>query len=155
VFLLLTHMFVFTWRALPFHLGVCVSGHFKDLAAGAFLPPPRSPAKNSREPRSPPPLSQRNDEATPPISFHGKITPREHTRHVGISLRLRFQPLGLTGQLPVRRAYSSEKEESGMDTLFLKSVYCLSGLEIVRKNRRKPKHFNSNKLFVSCRVNYK
>jgi len=43
---------------------------------------------------------------------------------------------------------------SGMDTLFLKSVYCLSGLGIVEKNRRIPKHFNSNKVFVSSRVDY-
>jgi hypothetical protein len=28
-----------------------------------------------------------------------------------------------------------------MDILFLKSVYCLSGLGIVRKNRRMPKYF--------------
>ena len=50
-------MFVFTGGASPFHSGVYVSGHFNDLAAGAFLPPPRSPAKNMREPRSPPRLS--------------------------------------------------------------------------------------------------
>ena len=41
----------------PVHLGVCVSGHFNNLAAVAFLPPPRSPAKNMREPRFPPLLS--------------------------------------------------------------------------------------------------
>jgi len=52
---------------------------------------------------------------------------------------------------PVRRAKALE---SGMDNLFLKSVYCLSGLGIVRKNRRIPKHFNSIKVFVSNRVNY-
>jgi len=34
---------VFGGCALPFHFGVYVSGHFNDLAAGAFLPPPRSP----------------------------------------------------------------------------------------------------------------
>jgi len=32
--------------ALPFHSGVCVAGNFNDLAAVAFLPPPRSPTKN-------------------------------------------------------------------------------------------------------------
>ncbi len=41
----------------PVHSHVCVSGHFNDLAAVAFLPPPRSPAKSMREPRFPPPLS--------------------------------------------------------------------------------------------------
>jgi hypothetical protein len=35
-------------------------------------------------------------------------------------------------QLPARCAYTSESE---MDNLFFKSVYCLSGLWIVRKNR--------------------
>jgi hypothetical protein len=30
---------------------------------------------------------------------------------------------------------------SGMDNLFFKSVYCLSGLGIVRKNRRISKYF--------------
>jgi len=39
-------MYVFTGRVLPFHSGVCVSGHFSDLAAVAFLPPLRSPAKS-------------------------------------------------------------------------------------------------------------
>jgi hypothetical protein len=43
--------------APPFHFGVYVSGHFKDLTEGAFLPPLRSPSKNMREPRSPPLLS--------------------------------------------------------------------------------------------------
>ncbi len=43
--------------APPLHFDVYVSGYFNDLAAVAFLPPPRSPAKNMREPRSPPPLS--------------------------------------------------------------------------------------------------
>jgi len=37
----------------PVHLDVCVSVHFNKLAAVAFLPPPRSPAKNIREPRFP------------------------------------------------------------------------------------------------------
>ncbi len=41
----------------PLHFDVYVSGYFNDLAAVAFLPPPRSPAKNMREPRSPPLLS--------------------------------------------------------------------------------------------------
>ena len=50
-------LYVFTGRAPPFHSGVYVPGHFKDLAAVAFLPPPRSPARSMREPRSPPPLS--------------------------------------------------------------------------------------------------
>jgi hypothetical protein len=52
------HMLVFTRRALPFLSDVYVSGHFNDLPAGAFLPPPRSPAKSMREPRSPPMLSR-------------------------------------------------------------------------------------------------
>jgi len=30
-----------------------------------------------------------------------------------------------------------------MDDLFFKSVYCLSGLGIVRKNRRKPKQYKN------------
>jgi len=34
---------------------------------------------------------------------------------------------------------------SGMDNLFFKSVYCLSGLGIVRKNGRIPQHFNRTK----------
>jgi len=37
-------MYIFTGFS-PVHSGVCVSGHFNDLAAVAFLPPPRSPAK--------------------------------------------------------------------------------------------------------------
>jgi hypothetical protein len=37
---------------------------------------------------------------------------------------------------------------SGMDNVFLKSVYCLSGLGIVRKNRRLPKYFNSKEVFI-------
>ena len=37
--------YVFTGCALPFHSGVCVSGHCNNLAEVAFLPPPRSPAK--------------------------------------------------------------------------------------------------------------
>jgi hypothetical protein len=49
--------YVFTGHASPFHSDVYVSGHFKNLAAVAFLPPPRSPAKSMREPRSPPLLS--------------------------------------------------------------------------------------------------
>ena len=49
--------YVFRGCAPPFHFGVYVSGHFNDLAAVAFLPPPRSPAKSLREPRSPPLLS--------------------------------------------------------------------------------------------------
>ena len=50
--------YVFTGLAPPLHSGVYVSGHFNDLAAVAFLPPPRSPAKSMREPRSPPLLSR-------------------------------------------------------------------------------------------------
>ena len=105
--------------ALPFHSGVYVSGHFNDLAAVAFLPPPRSPASSSLEPRSPPLLSKWNDEATPPTSLHGKAHPWTHSTHV--------------------------YERNGLS--FLKSVYCLSGLGIVRKNRSKPKHFNRKKMF--------
>ncbi len=33
--------------ALPFHSDVYVPGHFNNLAAVAFLPPPRSPAKKA------------------------------------------------------------------------------------------------------------
>jgi hypothetical protein len=36
---------MFRGCASPFHSDVCVSGHFNNLAAGAFLPPQRSPAK--------------------------------------------------------------------------------------------------------------
>ena len=61
-----TCLYVFTGFALPLHSGVYVSGHFNNLAAVAFLPPPRSPAKSMREPRSPPLLSNWNNEATPP-----------------------------------------------------------------------------------------
>ena len=50
-------MYVFRGYAPPFHSGVYVSGHFNDLAAVAFLPPPRSPAKSMREPRSLPLLN--------------------------------------------------------------------------------------------------
>ena len=50
----------------PLHFDVYVSGYFNDLVAVAFLPPPRSPAKNMREPRPPPLLSHWNNEATPP-----------------------------------------------------------------------------------------
>ena len=46
--------YVFTGYASPLHFGVCVSGHFNNVAAVAFLPPPRSPAKTMRELRSPP-----------------------------------------------------------------------------------------------------
>ena len=42
-------LYVFTGWAPPFHSGVYVPGHFNDLAAVAFLPPPRSPAKSMRE----------------------------------------------------------------------------------------------------------
>jgi hypothetical protein len=35
---------------------------------------------------------------------------------------------------------------------FLKSVYCLSGLRTVRKNRRIPKHFKDKKVFVLRRT---
>jgi len=49
--------YVFTGCAPPLHSGVYVSGHFNGLAAVAFLPPPRSPAKSMREPRFPPLLS--------------------------------------------------------------------------------------------------
>ncbi len=55
--LIATKGYVFTGYVSPIHSGGCVSGHFNDFAAGAFLPPPRSPAKNVREPRSPPRLS--------------------------------------------------------------------------------------------------
>ena len=37
---------------------------------------------------------------------------------------------------------------------FLKSVYCLSGLGIVRKNRRIPKHLNDKKIFLKSRANF-
>jgi hypothetical protein len=50
-------LYVFRGCAPPLHFDVYVSGYFNDLAAVAFLPPPRSPAKNMREPRSPPLLS--------------------------------------------------------------------------------------------------
>jgi len=50
-------MYVFRGYASPIHFAVYVSGYFNDLAAGAFLPPPRSPAKSMRESRSPPLLS--------------------------------------------------------------------------------------------------
>jgi len=55
--------------------------------------------------------------------------------------------------LPACRAYRSEgriyASESGMDNLFFQSVYCLSGLGIVRKNRSISKHFSREKVFVS------
>ena len=38
-------MYVFRGYAPPFHSDVYVSGHLNNLAAGAFLPPLRSPAK--------------------------------------------------------------------------------------------------------------
>ena len=50
-------LYVFKGYASPLHSGVYVSGHFNALAAVAFLPPPRSPAKSMREPRSPPLLN--------------------------------------------------------------------------------------------------
>ena len=37
---------------------------------------------------------------------------------------------------------------------FLKSVYCLNGLGIVRKNRRILKHGDNIKVFVPSCVNY-
>ena len=37
--------------AFPFYSGVYVAGHFDNLAAVAFLSPPRSPAKSMREPQ--------------------------------------------------------------------------------------------------------
>ena len=48
----------------------------------------------------------------------------------------------------------SKIKKSGMDNLFLKSVYCLSGLGIVRKSRRIPQYFNRIKMFVLYRGNY-
>jgi len=36
--------------------------------------------------------------------------------------------------------------------IFFKSVYCLSGLGIVKKNRRIPKYFNDKKAFDSRRT---
>ncbi len=50
-------LYVFRGYAYPLHSDVYVTGHFNDLAAVAFLPPPRSPAKSMREPRSPPLLN--------------------------------------------------------------------------------------------------
>ena len=75
-------IYVMMGCAPSFHSCVYVAGHFKNLVAGAFLPPPRSPAKSMREPRFPPPLSHWNDKATPPISFNGGSTPRhQHCRN--------------------------------------------------------------------------
>jgi len=76
-------VYVFTGCAPPLHSGVYVSGHFNDLAAVAFLPPPRSPAKSMRKPRSPPLLSHWNNEATPSILLHGKPHPL-NTYHYSI-----------------------------------------------------------------------
>jgi len=45
-----------------------------------------------------------------------------------------------------------DQAESGMDHLFLKSVYCLSGLGIVKKNRRIPKNMNSKKVYAFKRT---
>jgi len=75
IFLYIDEMYVFTGCAPPLHSDVYVAGHFNDLAAVAFLPPPRSPAISMREPRSPPLLGHWNDEATPPISLHGEAHP--------------------------------------------------------------------------------
>jgi len=41
---------------------------------------------------------------------------------------------------------------SGMDHLFFQSVYCLSGLRIVGKNRGSPKHVNSRKVAALIRT---
>jgi len=70
-------------------------------------------------------LNRRNDEATPTVSLHEKA-------HLVNALNTYT---------------SSFDSESGMDNLFLKNVYCLSGLGIVRKNRSMPKHFDSKKVF--------
>jgi len=43
---------------------------------------------------------------------------------------------------------SASGSESGIDNFFKKSVYCLSGLWIVRKNRHLPKYFNSKEVFI-------
>ena len=119
---------MFTGCVSPFHSGVFVSGHFKDLAAVAFLPPPRSPAKNMREPWSPPLLSHWIDEATSPISLNEKAHPvNAYDTHISASLSVNPK-LG---------------ERNGKS--FLKNVYCLRGLGIVRKNRQTPKHFNKKK----------
>jgi hypothetical protein len=50
-------LYAFTGYTPSLHSGVYVSGHFNNLAAAAFLPPPRSPAKSMGEPRSSPLLS--------------------------------------------------------------------------------------------------
>ena len=68
-------MYVFTGCDPSLHSWVSVSGHFNGLAAVAFLPSPRAPAKSMWEPRSPPLLSHWNDEATPPISLHEESHP--------------------------------------------------------------------------------
>jgi len=52
-----TRHVVFTGRVSPIHFGDYVAGHFNNLAAVAFLPPSRSPAKSIQEPRSPPLLN--------------------------------------------------------------------------------------------------
>jgi len=57
IFIITPEWCVFTGFAPPLHSGVYVSGHFNELAAVAFLPPPRSLAKTMREPRSPPLLT--------------------------------------------------------------------------------------------------
>ena len=48
-------------------------------------------------------------------------------------------------QLPARCAYTSESE---MDNLFFKSVYCLSGFWIVRKNRHLSKYFRNRRCLI-------
>ena len=70
----------------PLHSGVYVSGHFNNLAAVAFLPPPRSPAKSMREPRSPPLLNHWIDEVTPPISLFGEVHPLNTYKNCTCSL---------------------------------------------------------------------
>jgi len=70
-------------------------------------------------------------------------------KFVGDSLRIRgFK--GSRGQVNLLRPIHNWA--SGMDHPFLKSVYCLSGLGIIGKNRCIPKHFDSRKVSVLIRT---
>jgi len=74
-FLWIDWLYVFRGQSFPLHFGVSVAGFFFEFAVVAFLPPPRSPAKNMREPRSPPLLSHWKYEATPPITLRENNRP--------------------------------------------------------------------------------
>jgi len=52
------------------------------------------------------------------------------------------------------KVFLKSNNDSGMGDLFFKDGCCLSGLGIVRKNRRIPKYFNNKKMFVLSSLHF-